>query len=284
MAGAFQSHPVLHVEKPEARFPAGQRLLPRPSNVTQESAGSAVLPEGGCVPASQASPPPTLPGGIFPPRAGLCGRQRGHTKRSSWALVPKPWRSLSCGTPLDARAEKPWAELSLDQGLVPLAPWRPPCDLTPRLLVCPSRASAQEQGQTMMQVPPSGLPGMGPMDGASEEATCSQRRALGGHSACCAPRPCLLLSASCSPPWLSKGHTHPQWGALCRAPGLPTDPPSPPPSSAPLWCRRWKTWGGEGPGGARRGWRRPGHRSLSLKGNLRTTAPQGGSEKGVSAS
>lgn len=191
MAGAFQSHPVLHMERPEARFPEGQMLLPRPSNVTQESAGWAVLPEGGCVPASQASPPPTLPGGIFPPRAALSGRQHDHTKRSSWALVPKPWRSLSCGTPLDTRAEGPWAELSLNSlwAELPLAPRRPPCDLTPRLLVCPSRASAQEQGQAMMQVPPSGLPGMGPMDGASEEATCSQRRALGGHSACCAPPP-----------------------------------------------------------------------------------------------
>lgn len=78
--------------------------------------------------------------------------------------------------------------------------------------------------------------------------------------------------------------THPQWGGLCRAPGLPTDPPSPLPSSAPLWCRRWKTWGGEGPGGAHRGRRRPRHRSLSLKGNLRTADPRGGSKKGVSAS
>lgn len=94
----------------------------------------------------------------------------------------------------------------------------------------------------MTQVPPSGHRGAGPVDRASEEATCSQRRAWGGTLGLQpppSPHPRPLLSANSGPPWLSRA-------VSCSAPGLRTDPPSPLPSSAPLWRHRWKTWGGEG--------------------------------------
>lgn len=94
--------------------------------MTQESAGLAVLPEGGRVPASQASPHPTPPGGRLPPGAGLCAGA------VCWAAWPHQKELLGSHPqapevpvlrpPLDARAERPWAEVSLDQGLVPLAP------------------------------------------------------------------------------------------------------------------------------------------------------------------
>ena len=104
----------------------------------------------------------------------------------------------------------------------------------------------------MMQVLPSGLRGVGPVDRASEEATCSQRRALGEHSACCAPTR-LLLSASCSPPRLSKGrellHPHtPTVGWPLPCPGAAHRPTFPSTFISPLmvpplenlgWRRPW---------------------------------------------
>lgn len=232
------------MERPEARFPAGQRLLPRPRNVARNpgvSAGSAVLPAGGRAPASQASPQPTPPGSSRPGQSCVPGI--GATPERAPGL-PSPSPGGPCSVaPLDARAERPW----VDWGLVPLAPRGLPCDLSPLPWVCLSRASAQEQGQVMTQVPPSGHRGAGPVDGASEEATCSQRRAWGGHSACShpprRPHPRPLLSASSGPPRLSRAVS---CFALTRRPGAAHRPTLPSAFISPLVAPPLENleWGG----------------------------------------
>ena len=119
----------------------------------------------------------------------------------------------------------------MDRGLVPLAPRGPPCDLPPLPWVCSPRAGAQEWGQAMTQVPPSGHRGTGPVDGASEEATCSQRRAWGGHSACShPPLPAASLPAfKCqqrpSPAWQGRELLHPGGCAQTHPPLRLHQPP-----------------------------------------------------------
>ena len=219
--------------------------------MTQESAGLAVLPEGGHVPASQASPHPTPPGGRLPARGrAVCwGCLLGSLATPEGAPgLSSPSPGGPCpAAPLDARAERPWAEVSLDQGLVPLAPDPASVGLSIKGRR-PGTGPGDDAGATFR------TSGCGPRGQGVRGGHVLPKKGSGGTLGLLRPHPCLLLSASCSPPRLSKGcellHPHtPAVGWPLPCPGAAHRPTFPSTFISPLmvpplenlgWRRPWR--------------------------------------------